>query len=63
MAMEVQTIVRRLLTDTDIAVKGFKNVNQKKKLPFDSSWSEAEFIKESITSAVLGGTETSGHYC
>ena len=25
---EVQTIVRRLLTDNDIAVKGFDNVNQ-----------------------------------
>ena len=36
---EVQTSVRRLLTDTDIAVKGFDNVNQKKKLPFDSSLS------------------------
>ena len=39
MAMKFQTIVRRLLTDTDIAVKGFDNVNQKKKLPFDSSLS------------------------
>ena len=36
---EVQTKVRRHWTDTDIAVKRFDNVNQKKKLPFDSSLS------------------------
>ena len=36
---EVETTVRRHLTDTDIAVKGFDNVNQTKKLTFDTSLS------------------------